>query len=994
MRLFIAFPRIAGGATIVVGAVVLIGWMLDVPVLKSLHPDLVSMKANAALAFVLAGVSLLLHSVSRERRAQFAARFLGCLVFLIGLLNVLQYAFTWDLGIDQFMFSEPHGTIGTYSSGRMALDTAISFCLLGVALVIMKAGNRWRNKLAQIIALIFGLDGLLVLLAYFYGLSDFTGIAIYTRMALHTTVSFILLSLGVLCVQPEVGVMAVITGRGSGGYVARRLMVAAIGLPVLLGWLVAEGEIRRWYGDQFGEVIAATASVAIFVLLIWKIGRSLDTQDAERAVLQQALNRSETEFRELFDGAPGGYHEIDSEGRITRVNKTEVTLLGYQAAEMLGRFVWEFLDEPVVSRQSVLAKLAGAKPPARGVERLYRRKDLTTITVLSEDVLLQGADGRITGIRTTLHDITELKRSQILFRQSEERFRQVADNAGEWIWETDPHGLYTFSSSAVQAILGYHPEEIIGKKHFYDFFTPDTRDELKHAALNAFEQKEPVHRFLNTNLHKNGNIVILETTGVPVLDEKGELLGYRGTDTDITARKRAEDSLKQSVSLLQATLESTADGILVVDGSGRISSYNAQFAAMWNLPDDVVATRDDERALNHVLGQLKDPEAFISKVKDLYARPDENSFDVLEFKDGRIFERYSQPQRIEGKPTGRVWSFRNVTERMRAEKAVIASELELRRVWEGSFDGMRVVDGQGTILMVNEAYCTLIGKGREELVGKPFSIILVESLQRQALEKHKQRFSLGTIGPRAEKELELWDGRRVWFEGSNSYIEIEGRPKRLLSVFRDITERKRTEASLAAERSLLRTLIDHLPDSIYVKDAACRKILANPVDAHAMGASSEAEVLGKTDFDFYPLELAAAFNADDQIVIRSGQPVLNREEMMTLPDGTLRWLVTSKVPLRDSAGQVIGLVGISHDITVGKRVEHERELLLEELRTALENVKTLSGLVPICAHCKKIRDDKGFWNQLETYIVDHTDANLTHGICPDCAKLYFPGIAV
>jgi len=119
------------------------------------------------------------------------------------------------------------------------------------------------------------------------------------------------------------------------------------------------------------------------------------------------------------------------------------------------------------------------------------------------------------------------------------------------------------------------------------------------------------------------------------------------------SQKPAEDALKESISLLQATLESTADGILVVDKSGKITSYNRQFAEMWRIPVDVVASRDDDRALNHVLDQLKDPEAFISKVRELYAHPDESSFDVLEFKDGKIYERYSQAQRVDGNPVGR-----------------------------------------------------------------------------------------------------------------------------------------------------------------------------------------------------------------------------------------------------------------------------------------------------------------------------------------------------
>lgn len=142
--------------------------------------------------------------------------------------------------------------------------------------------------------------------------------------------------------------------------------------------------------------------------------------------------------------------------------------------------------------------------------------------------------------------------------------------------------------------------------------------------------------------------------------------------------RRAEQSLRESLSLHRATLESTTDGILVVDRKGKIVSFNRKFAEMWRIPEPILQSRDDGRAITFVLNQLKDAGAFLSKVTELYSRPDEESFDVLEFKDGRVFERYSIPQRIDGASVGRVWSFRDVTLRRRAEQELKDGEEKIR----------------------------------------------------------------------------------------------------------------------------------------------------------------------------------------------------------------------------------------------------------------------------------------------------------------------------
>ena len=157
-----------------------------------------------------------------------------------------------------------------------------------------------------------------------------------------------------------------------------------------------------------------------------------------------------------------------------------------------------------------------------------------------------------------------------------------------------------------------------------------------------------------------------------------ELVGFTGFAVLISVLKGNGQKLDTTLSLLDATLDSTMDGIMVVDHAGKIKSFNRKFLEMWGIPETIVASRDDNQALAFVQEQLVRPDDFISKVRELYDKPEAESFDVLEFKDGRVFERLSLPQRVNGKSVGRVWNFRDVTTRKRAEEELHTSESELR----------------------------------------------------------------------------------------------------------------------------------------------------------------------------------------------------------------------------------------------------------------------------------------------------------------------------
>jgi signal transduction histidine kinase len=178
----------------------------------------------------------------------------------------------------------------------------------------------------------------------------------------------------------------------------------------------------------------------------------------------------------------------------------------------------------------------------------------------------------------------------------------------------------------------------------------------------------------------------------PLRDPAGKPDGVCGISTDVTARKRAEEVLRRSFSLLEATLESTADGILVVDHAQRIVRYNRRFAEMWHLPAEVLATGSADVCRRYVCDQLCDPEAFLRETEALYTTPEWSRVTIIPFADGRVFERYSQPQRLGERVVGRVWSFRDVTARVHAERQRDQLLMDERRARAAAEEAVRQRD--------------------------------------------------------------------------------------------------------------------------------------------------------------------------------------------------------------------------------------------------------------------------------------------------------------
>ncbi|MEZ2238525.1 adenylate/guanylate cyclase domain-containing protein [Microcoleus sp.] len=266
------------------------------------------------------------------------------------------------------------------------------------------------------------------------------------------------------------------------------------------------------------------------------------------------------------------------------------------------------------------------------------------------------------------------KQAEAALRESEEQLRDLFENASDLIQSIGADGHFLYVNRAWRETLGYSEAEI-AKMTVFDIIHPNSSPDSLHIFDLAIRDKEiDENTFYPDSVEaifvtKKYQQILLEGS-ISCKFADGQLVAIRAILRDITARKQAEDALAQSVSLLQATFDSTADGILATDRTGKIVSFNREFIEMWGIPDEVMALRSDAKMVAFVLNQLKDPQAFQERIESLYEQPEAESYDLLEFQDGRFFERYSEPQRLGDEIIGRVWSYHDITERKQAEDAL------------------------------------------------------------------------------------------------------------------------------------------------------------------------------------------------------------------------------------------------------------------------------------------------------------------------------------
>ena len=655
--------------------------------------------------------------------------------------------------------------------------------------------------------------------------------------------------------------------------------------------------------------------------------------ELERNQAEEALRESEKRFREIFDDAPVGYHELDNEGRIVRINRTELAMLGYTQEEMVGQYIWNFIGEGEVSRQVVLAKLSGkTPPPSHGYERTFRRKDGSAFSVIVKDILLKDSHNQIGGICTTIQDITAHRQTEEALQKSEIKYRDMVEQINDVIFTTDIHGNITYISPMVKYLGGYSPEEMIGHP-LAEFLDPEYVQDIQKQFQKVISGKqEPFEYRVMT---KSGGFCWVRSSSRPILE--GNIpVGLRGVLTDITELKQKEETF----SLLNHTIKSIGECISITDVHDKILFVNQAFLRTYGYTEEEIIGKQ----IDMICADTTKKDDSIFKSTELGGWQGEL---LNKKKDGTVFPISLTTSIVYGEkqqPIAHVGVAVDITERKRVEEKLQESEEKYRSIFENVQDVYYEALIDGTILEVSPSI-GIISKGqyhRNDLIGKSMYDFYPNTEERQAL--------LSTLQERGsvtdfEVTLKNRDGSLIPCSISSKIrFDAQGRPEKILGSMRDITKRRQAEEELKKSEGKFRAIFDNASDGMFLIDLKDRKFF--------MCNATCAKVLGYAQEEFSTLNIADIHPIEDLNLINEqigkfsrGEEVIRSDFRLKRKDGSI--FAAELSPALLTIAEKKYLLIIFKDITERRRAESE---LKEAKETAEAAVKAKSEFLAVMSH--------------------------------------------
>jgi len=541
----------------------------------------------------------------------------------------------------------------------------------------------------------------------------------------------------------------------------------------------------------------------------------------EWKLTEQKLNESEELFRNLVDNITDVFYTTDTSGKMLFCNSNFYLFSGFSPEEIIGhsyiRVVHPEDRERVIEHY---AKATASGDQDTNMELRVQRKDGSIFWTAQNTRILRDAKGKVVEYRTIARDVTKNKEAEESLRRNEERFRLISNLTSDYIFSTilnkDGTTDIEWVMGAFERITGYTQEEFKTIGGWRAVIHPD---DIKNDA-SAFAQLKKNQTVISEvrTYHKNGTLTWMRTYASPVWDEnENRVTRIYGAVQDITEQKLLQQLRIESEKKFRNIVEGTKAILFNTDTAGRITYANQAACDVLGYPLKTLLGRfylsfvhkdDKRRIFDHFAEQANSKN--LARSIDFRIVNAEGEIRWLSFLVNILFQEEAQ--------IGFTGVAQNITERKHAEEALSRSESHFRSVWESSIDGMRLTDETGTIVSVNDAFAKLFEKKKEEIIGKSFTVVYGKDSGFNDVQSFIRHFKERSIQPFMQRDITLWYGKPMSVELANSFVEIEGQPPLLLSIFNDVTERVKNERLLKESNEFNASLISSLPFGMDIID--------------------------------------------------------------------------------------------------------------------------------------------------------------------------------
>jgi diguanylate cyclase (GGDEF)-like protein/PAS domain S-box-containing protein/putative nucleotidyltransferase with HDIG domain len=673
------------------------------------------------------------------------------------------------------------------------------------------------------------------------------------------------------------------------------------------------------------------------------IGTIRDISGRKR--MEDALRDSEEKLRMMFLSMADGVVVTDLEGKIIDLNTAQLRMFGYKdKSELVGKGGFDFIV--VRERGRALADMFSVyeKGFNTGATYVVVNRNGREFECELSTAMLHDAAGKPSGTITVMRDVTERKRIEESIRESEERYRLLAENVSDVIWTMDMNLKYTYVSPSVFNLRGFTVEEAV-KMSVEETLAPESLKKTMQAFREELEvDHSDRHAFITLELElicKNGSTIWTEMKISFLYDSDGNRIGFMGITRDITERRKVEEALRDANEKLQVIFDSIGEAVTVVDLDAnivdankealRLHGFNSRDEIIGRKSSELVAIMDRERAVTDAVKSLNPP--YLSgrseyKLLDTSGREFDGEFNVAVLRDDM------------GKPAGFIGIARDISERKRMEEVLKKSEEYFKEITENSSDMIIITDNNGGIKYCSPSVERFAGYTPEDLIGKSaFRFIHPDDVQRAVSDFGKALLTKDAM-PNAFRILHK-DGSVHFFDGLGKNLLDNPAVAGFIINIRDVTERKRMEEALRETEERYRSLFDRSLEAIYISDLEGNFRDANPYAMKLLGY--EREDIPSLNFSSLLAEEAIG-NMYETIgeILRTGSQKESVEYKLRRKDGTYAW-VENDAFLLYKDGIPVGIQGVGRDITERKKIEEALRNSEEKLRVMFDSM--MDGIV-------------------------------------------------